>query len=70
MKVYLVWPDDYDYDDFDGLVIVAENEDRALELVKNGRRGKCYFKEYQGEINIEEVDLTTEGIILESFNAG
>ena len=70
MKVYYVYADRYDYDDFDGLVVVAEDKDRVLEMVKVGYFGKCYFKEWQGEIHIEEVDLTKEYIVLESFNAG
>ena len=70
MKVYVAYPEDFTWDDFNGLVIVAENEDRALEIVKNGYYGCCYFKEHQGEIYIEEVDLTEECIVLESFHAG
>ena len=70
MKVYYVYADRYDYDDFDGLVVVAEDKDRVLEMVKVGYFGKCYFNEWQGEIHIEEVDLTKEHIVLESFNAG
>lgn len=64
MKPYYVWADDWDYDDYDSFVVVAENEDRALEMVK----GK--FNKWQGEIHVEEVDLITEGIVLGSFNAG
>lgn len=70
MKVYYVYVDKCDYDEYDGLVVVAENEDRVLEMVKGGYFGKSYFAEWQGEIHIEEVDLTREHIILESFNAG
>ena len=55
----------------DGLVIVAENEDRALAMVNNGGwSGDGYFRKNQGEVHIKEVDLTTEHIVLESFNAG
>ena len=70
MKAYEIWVDKYDYDDFNGLVIVAENKDRALNMINNGYYGRCYFKDHQGEIHIEEVDLTKEHIVLESFNAG
>jgi hypothetical protein len=71
MKLYYVYADDYDYDDFDSVVVVAENEDRALEMINNGGwSGEGYFREHQGEIHIEEVDLTVEHIVLESFNAG
>lgn len=71
MKVYLVYPDYFDYDQFDGLVVVAENKDKALTVVNNGGWfGNGYFKENQGEIHIKEVDLATEHVVLESFNAG
>lgn len=70
MKVYYVYVNDWDYDDFDALVVVAENEDRALEIVNSGYWDGCYFKEYQGEIHIEEVDLTKEYVVITSYNAG
>ena len=69
MKVYYVYPDRCDYDQFDGLVIVAENEERVLVMVENGYY-YGYFNKNQGKIHIEEVDLTSEHIVLESFNAG
>lgn len=71
MKIYHVYVDDWDYDDYDAIVVVAENEDRAFEIA-NGSNcyDRCYFKEHQGEIRVEEVDLTKEHIVLESFNAG
>lgn len=70
MKVYLVYPEKFTWDEFEGLVLVAENKDRALEMVETGYYGGCYFKEHQGEIGVEEIDLTEECIILESFFAG
>jgi hypothetical protein len=70
MKVYRVWADKFDYDDYDAVVVVAENEDRALEIVNCAHYGKSYFKEWQGKIHIEEVDLTKEYVVIESFNAG
>ena len=32
MKAYLVYVDDYDYDDCDSVVVVAENENRVREV--------------------------------------
>jgi hypothetical protein len=65
MKVYNVWADKWDYDDFDGFVVVAKDEDSALTMVVG------LFKEYQlPYVHVEEVDLTTEHVVLESFNAG
>lgn len=65
MKVYSVYVDEYDYEDYYDVIVVAENKDRALEMVKTGNFGHCYFKENQGEIHVEEVDLTIERIIAE-----
>ena len=70
MKAYYVYVDDWDYDAFDTVVVVARDAERALEMVKNGYYGECYFKKWQGEIHVEEVDLTAEHIVLTSFNAG
>ena len=70
MNVYLVYPEHCDYDEFDGIVVTAENKDRALEMISKGYIGESYFKEHQGEIYIKEIDLTKEQVILESFNAG
>lgn len=70
MKVYYVYVNDWDYDDFDAIVVVAENEDRAFEIASSNYYDHCYFKEHQGEIRVEEVDLTKEHVVLESFNAG
>ena len=65
MKVYYVGTDDWDYDEYDAFAVVAENEDRALEIAKK------LFHEHQWDgIYIEEEDLTEEHIVLGSFNAG
>jgi hypothetical protein len=66
MKVYSVYVDEYDYDDYYDVIVVAKNEERALEMIKTGYFGHCYFKESQGEIHVEEVDLTIEHIISSS----
>jgi hypothetical protein len=70
MKVYLVYADDWDYDDYDSIVVVAENEDNALAMANSGYFNDSFFKKHQGEIHVKEVDLTTEHIVLTSFNAG
>ena len=66
MKIFLVWVDKYDYDDYDGVVVVAESKERALEIVNE----RNYFNENQGEVFITEVNTTMEHVFLESFNAG
>ena len=71
MKVYYVYPDDYNYDEYTGLVIVAENERDALAMTKTGgHEGGSYFYKWQGEIHVEEVDLNKAHIVMESYNAG
>ena len=62
---YSVWTDKWDYDEFNGFVVVAKDEDNALEMVVG------LFNEWQlDSVHVEEVDLTTEHVVLESFNAG
>lgn len=70
MKVYRVYVDKYWWDEYDAIVVVAENADNALVVMQSGCYGHGYFNEHQGEVHVEEVDLTTEHIVLESFNAG
>lgn len=64
MKVYRVWADRYDWDMYDSFVVVALNEYRALEMVKDE------FNKCQGAIYAEEIDLNTEYVVLGSYNAG
>ena len=65
MKVYSIWTNKWDYDEFDGFVVVAKDEKSALEMVIGS------FNEWQRDsIHVEEVDLTMEYVVLESFNAG
>lgn len=65
MKLYSVWSEKWDYDDYDEVVVVAKNEDAAWTMVES------MFKDYQlPYIHIDEVNLTTEHIVLGSFNAG
>lgn len=73
MKVYKVWVDCFYYDEYDSCVIVAENEDKVKEILKQPYgtyHNYCEFDSDQGEIHIKEVDLTKEDIICSSFNAG
>lgn len=76
MKIFKVWVDHYDYDQYDSFVAVAESAEAIKEKFYINEYGKrCYdedikFGKYQGEIHIEEIDLNKEGVILSSFNAG
>lgn len=70
MKVYLVYADNWDYDDYDSIVVVAENKDNAFAMANSDHFNGSFFKKHQGKIHVKEVDLTTEHIVLASFNAG
>lgn len=61
MKVYYVYSDNYDYEQYREFIVVAENEKKALELVR------YKFEDDQGEIHTVEIDLTKEQILSEDF---
>ena len=63
-KVYLVKSEDWDYDEYDSIVVVASTEEEAISM------GQGFFNENQGQITATEVNLTKSGVILTSFNAG
>ena len=65
MKVYRVWTDKWDYDEYDEFIVVAKDEDSAFTMVIGS-----FEKHQRHYIHIEEVDLTTEHVVLGSFNAG
>jgi uncharacterized membrane protein len=63
MKVFIVFrTDEWDYDEYDAFVVVAENGERALEIAKE--------RVNYGQWDVQEADLSSEGILLDSFNAG
>ena len=84
MKVFKVWVDSYDFDEYDGAVVVAESEeDVRSRLVHNDELEKTHymlggldefewfeFYDYQGEIHIKEVPTDKVAVILTSYNAG
>ena len=70
-KIFIVKPERVDWDQYDGVVVLAESEEEALVL------GQGYFytseDDYtdQGKISVEEVDLNgSSEVIFTSFNAG
>ena len=85
LKVFKVWADRYDYDQYDSFVIVGENKESVLKQFEIDKWGYLYrgpinvptaisaqyfFEPNQGELHIEEIDLTTPALILGSYNAG
>lgn len=86
MKVFKVWVDKYDYDNYDSFVCVANSEDEIRNHISIGRYNRrvvdmsgneayedsVWFDDFQGEIHIEEVNLNVDKpyIVCSSYNAG
>ena len=86
MKVFKVWVDKYDYDNYDSFVCVANSEEeirnhisvdrynrRVVDMSGNEAYEDCiWFDDFQGEIHIEEVNLNVDKpyIVCSSYNAG
>ena len=77
-KVYLVEvEEEWSYNEYDSMVVIADNEQEAIEMCKaedyesdNAWSGDGFIKD-QGKITAKEIDLNTNEskIILASFNA-
>ena len=64
-KIFIVKPEKVDWDQYDGIVVLAESEEEALAL---GQR--CFYT-CQGKLFAKEVDLNSSSeIIFRSYNAG
>ena len=70
-KIFIVEPERVDWDQYDGVVVLAESEEEAITL------GKEYFytetDDYigQGKVSAKEVDLNgSSEVIFTSYNAG
>ena len=86
MKVFKVWVDEWDYDNYDSFVCVANSEDEIRNCISIDRQkrriiymdgNEAYenyitFDDFQGEIHIEEVNLNVDKpyIVCSSYNAG
>ena len=86
MRVFKVWVDKYDYDNYDSFVCVANSEDEIRNHIRVDRYNRrvvdmsgneayedsVAFEESQGEIHIEEVNLNVDKpyIVCSSYNAG
>ena len=86
MRVFKVWVDKYDYDNYDSFVCVANSEDeirshisvdrynrRIIDMsVNDNHEDSVKFEDFQGEIHIEEVNLNVDKpyIVCSSYNAG
>ena len=86
MKVFKVWVDKYDYDNYDSFVCVANSEEEIRSHISVDRYNRrvvdmsgneayedsVWFEDFQGEIHIEEVNLNVDKpyIVCSSYNAG
>lgn len=74
MKIYLIEFNKWDYDQYSGFVVVAENEDGVIKFLKK-EHTKGYYGEidWKGGYKIKEIkpeDYTETAEILGSFHAG
>lgn len=86
MKLFKLSVKEVGYDEYDSCVVVAEDENAVRAMLKdsnsdskwegskslfvNGEDAGVWFYNHQGEILIEEVDLTKPALVCASFNAG
>ena len=86
MKVFKVWVDKCDYDNYDAFVCVANSEEEIRKCISVDRYNRrvvdmsgnesyenyVTFDDFQGEIHIEEVNLNVDKpyIVCSSYNAG
>lgn len=78
MKIFKVWVEDCDYDEYDAAIIIAESaEEIRANFVRDEFDGSLafagedlFFKDEQGEIHIDEIDTNHAGLLLASYHAG
>lgn len=64
MRTFIVFPHYCSYGDLEYVVVVAKNEERALQLVTER---DCKFKENQHPLRVDEIEADVEDIILEQW---
>lgn len=73
MNIYLVETDEYHYDEHNGFVIYANDEEQARMIcqVEDSER-EIWFDQEKTKVVLlsENVEMKTRRIILKSFNAG
>lgn len=63
-KLFSVYSEECDYDQYDEVIVIADDENKALEI------GKDFFEDDQGEIKTKEIELNESGVVSTSYNAG
>lgn len=80
MKVFKIVPSNFDWDEWKSVVIVAEDEKRALDIATNesqpydpykedeDQHDICFkFEEHQMPLKVEEINLEKESIVVSEF---
>lgn len=74
MNLYLISrTDDWSYDEYDAILVSAENEESALEIPPTGDKSYFYGWTSKQNLKIEYIGVSNssvEKVILASFNAG
>lgn len=76
MKIFRVRTDTCWYDEFDSCVVVARDEDEALEVILNSGvwRSDGVYVEFTEEqfkdLNVDEITLDEPKLIVSAYNAG
>lgn len=77
MKLFKIWCDKFEYDTYDGIIIVAESEQQAWKCLDDEQWmlehfNRCFFNFAETptveEIKLDEINEPT--VLLTSFNAG
>lgn len=79
MKVFHVWVDEYKHGEYTDFVVIDESVESVLSKVivddygcreyVDHRGISVWFSKSQGEIHVEEIDLTTNRIVCKCFNS-
>lgn len=78
MKVFKVWVEECDYNEYDAAIIIAESAEEiranfVRNMFDNSREfagEDLFFNDEQGEIHIDEIDTNHAGLLLASYHAG
>lgn len=68
-KLYIVEPEEWTWDQYDSIMVLAENEEEAIKIGEDFFDGEEDLNP-QGKVSAKLVDMTKTGIIHSSFNAG
>lgn len=68
-QLYIVTPEDYTWDQYDSIMVLAESEEEAIKMGEDFFDGEEDLNP-QGKVSAKLVDMTEAGIVHTSFNAG